>query len=118
MREHKGQTDVLRTHPNAQDKPAILRTGLVLPKDKPMMLDLLVSHAVSADWQLVVKANGEVLHDQLIDEKLTQSQRGYASVRVSLSKFAGQKVYLEVLNQSNNWASEFAFWKRVALVEE
>ena len=118
MREHKGQTDVLRTHPNAQDKPAILRTGLVLPKDKPMMLDLLASHAVSADWQLVVKVNGEVIHDQLIDEKLTQSQRGYASVRVSLSKFAGQKVYLEVLNQSNNWASEFAFWKRVALVEE
>ena len=118
MREHKGQTDVLRTHPNAQDKPAILRTGLVLPKDPPMSLDLLVSHAVSADWQLVVKANGEVIHDQLIDEKLTQSQRGYASVQVSLSKFAGQKVYLEVLNQSNNWSSEYAYWKRVTIVEE
>ena len=118
MREYKGQTDVLRTHPNAPDKPAILRTGLVLPKDQPMVLDLLVSHAVAADWQLVVKANGEVIHNQLIDEKLTQPQRGYASVQVSLSKFAGQKVYLEVLNQSNKRSSEYAFWKRVAIVEE
>ena len=118
LREHNGQTDVLRTHPNAQDKPAILRTALVLPRDKPMVVDLLVSHSPQADWQLVVKVNGEVLHDQLINEKLTFPQRGWASVQVPLTKFAGQKVYLEVLNQSNNWSNEHAFWKRVALVEE
>lgn len=118
MKEHMGQTDVLRTHPAAQDKPAVLRTGLVLPQDKPMMIDLLVSHLPQFDWQLVVKANGEVIHDQLIDGKLTQPQRGYASIQIPLTKFAGQKVCLEILNQSNNWSNEFAFWKRIALVEE
>ncbi len=118
MTEYNGQADALRTHPNAADKPAILRGGLVLPKDPPQALDILVSHQIGADFQLVVKANGEILHDQLIDTKLTLPQRGYASIQVSLAKFAGQKVYLEVLNQSNNWASEYAYWKRLEIVNE
>lgn len=118
LSEHMGQTDVLRTHPNAQDKPAIFRAGLVLPKETPQMLDLLVSHLATFDWQLVVKVNDAIIHEQLIDTKLTLPQRGYASIQVSLAKFAGQKVYLEVLNQSNNWSNEHAFWKRIEIVPE
>ena len=113
-----GQADVLRTHANAPDKPMTLRAGLVLPANRPMMLDLHVSHDPQADWQLVIRANGEVLHDQLIDEKLTLPQRGWATIQVDLSRFAGQKVLLEILNQSNNWQNETAYWKRIALVEK
>jgi hypothetical protein len=118
MTEHLGQADALRTHANAPDKPAIFRAGLVLPKDQPQRVDLLVSHQIGCDFQLVVKVNGEVLHDQLVDGKLTQPQRGYASVQVSLAKFAGQKVLIEVLNQSNNWSSEYAYWKRMEINPE
>ena len=118
LKEHAGQTDVLRTYPNAQDKPAIFRTGLTLPKDKPAMLDMHVTHYPMADWQLVVKVNGEVIHQELIDQKLTTPQKGWATIQVDLSKFAGQKVYLEVLHQSNNWSNEFAYWKRLAIVEK
>ncbi|MBS0206067.1 MAG: hypothetical protein JSS49_24505 [Planctomycetes bacterium] len=118
LKEHAGQTDALRTHPNAQDKPAIFRAGLTLPKDKPAMLDMHVSHSQQADWQLVVKVNGEVIHQELIDQKLTTPQRGWASIQVDLTRFAGQKVLVEVLNQSNNWNNEFAFWKRLAIVEK
>lgn len=114
---HNGQTDVLRTHANAPDKPMILKSGIVLPKDRPMMLDLHLSNQPQFDWQLVVRANGEVLHDQLIDDKLTMPQKGWATIQVDLSKFAGQKVLLEVLNQSNNWQNEIAFWKHIRLVE-
>lgn len=117
LKEHFGQTDVLRTHANAQDKPAIFRTGLTLPADKPKMVDLVVSHGYQTDWQLVVKVNGEVVHSELINDKLTLLQRGWASVQVDLSRFAGQKVYLEVLNQSNNWMGEYAFWKRMAIAD-
>jgi hypothetical protein len=117
LKEHAGQTDMLRTHPNSPDKPTVFRAGVVLP-EKPSMLDLLVTHYPQADWQLVVKANGEVIHDQLIDQKLTVPQKGWASVQVDLSKFAGKKVYLEVLNQSNKRSNEFAYWKRLAIVEK
>lgn len=116
--EHNGQTDVLRTHANAADKPLILHAGVDLPKDRPMMLDLHLTHQPQYDWQLVVRANGQVIHDQLIDEKLTTPQRGWATVQVDLSQFAGKKVLLEVLNQSNNWQTETAFWKRIELVEQ
>ncbi|MFO1042604.1 MAG: hypothetical protein U0941_12500 [Planctomycetaceae bacterium] len=118
LKEHAGQTDVLRLYPNAQDKPAILRAGLTLPKDKPTMLDMRVTHYPMADWMLVVKINGEVIHQELIDQKLTTPQKGWANIQVDLTKFAGQKVYVEVLNQSNNWSNEFAYWKRLAIVEK
>lgn len=118
LKEHAGQTDVLRTHPNAQDKPAIFRAGLILPKDKPAMLDMHVTHNPLADWQLVVKVNGEVIHQELIDQKLTTPQRGWATIQVDLSRFADKKVLIEVLNQSNNWTNEFAFWKRLEIVEK
>ncbi len=118
QKEIAGQTDVLRTHPNAPDKPAILRTGLMLPKDKPAMLDMHVTHYPQASWQLVVKVNGEILHQELIDEKLTVPQKGWATVQVDLSKFAGQKALIEVLNQSNNRPNEYAYWKRLAIVDK
>jgi hypothetical protein len=88
-----------------------------LPKDRPMMLDLHVTHQLDCDWQLVVRANGEVMIDQLIDSKLTIPQRGWATIQIDLGKFAGQNVLLEVLNQSNNWQNESAFWKRIELVD-
>jgi hypothetical protein len=116
--EHRGQTDLLRTHANAADKPTIFHAAVVLPKDRPMMLDLHVTHQPLCDWQLVVRANGQVLYDQLIDEKLTTPQRGWATIQVDLAKFAGQKVLLEVLNQSNNWQNETSFWKRLELVDQ
>lgn len=116
--EQSGQTDVLRTHANEADKPLILHAAAALPKDRPMMLDLHLTHHPQYDWQLVVRANGQVIHDQLIDEKLTTPQRGWATIQVDLSKFAGQKVLLEVLNQSNNWQTETAYWKRIELVEQ
>ena len=116
--EQNGQTDVLRTHANAPDKPLVLRAGVVLPKDRKMMLDMHVTHPLNCDWQLVVRANGQVIHDQLINEKLTTPQRGWATIQIDLEKFAGQKVLLEVLNQSNNWQNETAFWKRIDLVEQ
>lgn len=118
MKEHAGQTDALRTHPNAADKPAIFHAGVTLPKDKPAMLDMHVSHFPQSDWQLVVKANGEVIHNERIDQKLTLPQRGWASIQIDLSRFAGQKVFLEVLNQSNGRPNEFAFWKRMAIVDK
>jgi hypothetical protein len=117
MKEHAGQLDALRTYPIAKDKPCVLRSAVRLPADKGSYLDLLVSHLPKSDWQLVVKANGAVIHEQLIDDALTTPQRGWASIQVDLAQFAGQKVLLEVLNQSNDWKSETAFWKRVTIEE-
>jgi hypothetical protein len=117
LREHAGQVDALRTSPVDQDTPCILRAAVALPADKACYLDARVSHVPQHDWRLVVKANGEAIHDQLIHDALTTPQRGWASVQIDLSRFAGQKVLLEVLNQSNDARNETAYWKRLTIEE-
>lgn len=114
-REHQGQVGGWQTHPEQQDKPLILRTVHQFPADRPQELDLLVSHQPGSDFQLLVRVNHEVLLDQLIDQELTQPQRGWASLTVDLSKFQGQTVLVEVLNASNNWSNEHAVWKRLEI---
>lgn len=115
LREHMGQSGAWQTHPHDQQRPFVFRTGLHLPIDKPRQLSLRVSHHPDRDWMLIVKANGEVIHQELINDVLTRPQKGWASITVDLSKFAGQKVLLEVLNASNDWSHEHAFWKRMAI---
>lgn len=117
MQEHAGQLDALRTQPIDANKPCVLRATLYLPAEKSQYLDLRVSHVPMHDWKLIVKVNGEVVHEQLIDDALTIPQRGWASVQVGLEKFAGKKVLLEVLNQANDARNETAYWKRVAIEE-
>jgi len=114
-REHLGQSDGWQTHPQDKDKPFVLRTGLHLPADRIQELDLRVSHQPQCDWRLVVRVNGERYFEKLINDDLTRPQRGWASLQVDLSKYRGQKVLLEVLNESNDWNSEHAIWKRVVL---
>jgi hypothetical protein len=114
-REHFGQSDGWQTHPKEKDQPFVLRTGLHLPNDVPQELDLRVSHQPQRDWRLVVQVNGQRIHEQLIDDQLTSPQRGWASLQVDLSVYRGQKVLLEVLNESNNWDNEHAIWKRVVV---
>jgi hypothetical protein len=63
-----------------------------------------------------VKANGEKLYDAIIGPKTTKN--GWADIDIELSKFAGQKVNLELHNQANNWAWEFAYWGRIEIVSE
>jgi hypothetical protein len=112
-----GQAGAWQTHPHDKDRPFVLRTGVHLPTDRPQQLSLHVSHNADKDWQLVVKANGETIHDQLINTDLTRPQRGWAAITVDLSKYRGQKVLLEVQNKSNDWSYEHAYWKRV-LIED
>jgi hypothetical protein len=114
-REHFGQSDGWQTHPIDQNQPFILRTGLVLPADRPQELDLRVSHAPQGDWRLVVRGNGQKIFETIVDEHLTRPQRGWASLQVDLSSFRGQKVLLEVLNESNDGKNDYGYWKRVVL---
>lgn len=116
FREFNGRPNVVRTHPPQHDRPCVLRSPLAIPKDKRTELRLTVSHHPKADWQLIVKAGGEKLHDSIIGEKSVKD--GWAAVAVDLSKFAGQRVVLEVLDQSNNNSSEFAYWGKIEVVSK
>ncbi len=116
LKEHQGKTNVLRTHPKDQKTPAVLRTAVVLPKDRKSRLELEVHRHPEGDWNLIVLANGEKLQETLINKD--NANEKWMAVSVDLSKFAGRPVLLEVRNAPNNWQYEDAYWSRLQLKTE
>jgi hypothetical protein len=116
LKEHQGNTNVLRTHPKDQKTPAVLRSAVILPAGKNSRLELEVHRHAEGDWNLIVLANGEKLQETLINKD--NANEKWASVSVDLSKFAGQPVLLEVQNAPNNWQNEDAYWSRIAIIEQ
>lgn len=113
--EHQGRQNIVRTHPVDQGKPCVLRAALIPSAGQKTALKLTASHAPAGDWQLIVKANGEEIHNSLVGESTVTE--GWLDLALDLSRFAGQKVLLEVHNHPNNWAGEAAYWERVEVVE-
>ncbi|MBS0265079.1 MAG: hypothetical protein JSS02_24320, partial [Planctomycetes bacterium] len=113
-REYQGKRKVLRTHPPAQGKPCVLRAPVKIPAGKRAELKLTVSHFPGANWQLVVFANGEKLHESLIAAETTKE--GWADFTIDLSKFAGHNVHLELHNHPNDWSNEYAYWHKAEVV--
>jgi len=116
LKKFQGRERVVRTHPPEQGKPCILRSPVVVPADKHTELKLSVAHHPQSDWQLLVFANGEKLHDSLV--AAATAPEGWADLSVDLSRFAGHNIVLEVHNHPNNWSNEFAYWARVEVVTE
>ncbi len=85
-----------------------------MPANKQTRLFLDVAYWPDGDWQLTVKANGQTLHDSIIGPNTNRNR--WAVIDVDLSKFAGSKVNLELLNQANGWNREHAYWGRIAIV--
>ena len=114
LKTFQGKPRVVRTHPPAQGQPCILRSPVTVVAGKKTELRMTVAHHPQADWQLLVFANGEKLHDALIAANTTQE--GWADVVIDLSRFAGRNIVLEVHNHPNNWASEYAYWQRLEVI--
>ncbi len=112
----RGRATVVRTHPPEQGKPCILRSAVRVPADKHTELRLSASYHPQRDWQLLVFANGEKLHDSLVAE--STAKEGWVDVTVDLSRFAGKNIVLEVHNHPNDWSDEIAYWSRVELVSQ
>lgn len=114
--EFRGHDNVLRTHPISRDKPCALSTKLTPPADKKTKLVLDVSHDPRGDWRLVVRGNGQRMADEMVSKDTTTN--GWRTITVDLSKFAGQELKLDLVNQANDWAWEFGYWGSARIVSE
>jgi hypothetical protein len=117
LKEFRGRSSVLRTHPVKQGTPCVLRSTIDVPAGKRTKLLLSVSHDPKGDWQLIVRADGKTLHEMLVS-KSTTAPDGWADVTVDLSSLAGKSVKLELHNHPNNWAFEHAYWGGIRLVSD
>jgi hypothetical protein len=113
---HFGHPRALRTHSEDRKTPCVLRSTLDLPANQSARLVLAVSHHPQGDWRLVVRANGRVLHSEIIGAKTTKN--GWKEIAVDLSEFAGRKVNLELLNEANDSRWDNGYWGRIAIVTE
>jgi hypothetical protein len=87
-----------------------------VPRGKRTHLDLEVAHDPQGDWQLVVRANGKTLHEELVGPSTTK--KGWKIVSIDLSQFSGETVRLELLNQANGWSWEFGYWGKIQVTSE
>ena len=109
--EFAGRPAVLRTHPVSEEQPCKLHRQLVVPAEGKTILALDVAPDPQGDWRLVVKANGTVLHDSIVNA--SSLKKGWKHVEADLTPFAGKPVFLELENRANNWAWEYGYWGKV-----
>jgi putative membrane-bound dehydrogenase-like protein len=114
--EYRGRDNVLRTHPISRDKPCALSMKLTPPAEKKTKLILDVSHDPRGDWRLVVRGNGQRMADEMISKETCPN--GWRTLTIDLSKFAGQELKLDLVNQANDWAWEFGYWGGARIVSE
>jgi putative membrane-bound dehydrogenase-like protein len=109
--EFAGRRNVLMTHPYDGQKPAALVRALVLPPDSKATLRFAVAAHEQGDWELRVKADGELLHRQTVKH----SGPRWQEVKLNLEALAGRRVVLRLENAANNWEWEFGYWADLSL---
>jgi hypothetical protein len=109
--EFAGRRNVLMTHPYDEKKPAALVRSLVLPPDSKATLRFSVAAHEQGDWELRVKADGELLLKQTVKH---DGQR-WQEVKLNLNALAGRRVVLRLENAANNWLWEFGYWADLTL---
>ena len=114
--ELRGRQNVLVTHPLSPEIGCVLSRTVSLPASRKSTLKLVVGHDPRGDWDLIVRANGEQLLRKTIGPDTTSL--GWAQVVVDLSRFAGQTVKLELVNEATGWYFEAAYWSEISLQSE
>jgi hypothetical protein len=116
LREWQGRQQIVRTMPPSKEKPCVLKAPVSVRKGKTTVLNLSAGRYPEGDWQLIVRAAGQEVFRSMVDANT--AKEGWLDQEVDLSRFAGQNIVLEVLNEATGWNYEHAFWQRLEIVEK
>lgn len=115
-REFQGRQNVVRTLPPAKDRACILKSPVsVRPKAKTMLRVSAGRHP-EGDWQLIVRVQGQELLRTMVDASTAKD--GWLDRDVDLTRFGGQNIVVEVLNEATGWNYEHAYWDSLEIVEQ
>jgi len=112
----RGKKNVFLTHPLKRQVGCTLWRTLEVPANQKTMLNLVIGHHEQGDWTLLIKVNDREVLSQAIGESTTQD--GWRSVSLDLSRYAGQNIKLDLVNQPSGWAFEAAYWAQIDIVSE
>ena len=102
--------NVLVTHPPKKGEPVILSRNVKIPEGDPR-LTIKVANALSGDFRLVVKVDGELALETDVGGKLSE----FRMYTVGLSPYRGKTVKLELFNQPTGWSNEAAYWGEITV---
>ncbi len=54
--------------------------------------------------------------DEMISKETCPN--GWRTLTIDLSKFAGQELKLDLVNQANDWAWEFGYWNGAKIISD
>ena len=109
--DYAGRHNVLMTHPFDLKKPSALVRRIAVPTGRAMSLKFAVTAHDKGDWQLRVRVEGSVVHE----EKVGPGAEHWQEVAVDLGKFAGKEVTVRLENAANDWSYEFGYWSNLRL---
>ncbi len=113
FREVRGRKNVLVTHPLNPDIGCVISRTVRLPPGKRSVLRLVVGHDPRGDWNLAVRVDGQQLLRKPIGPETTTV--GWTEIFVDLSRYAGELVKLELVNEPTGWHYEGAYWAEISL---
>jgi len=116
LRQFQKRQNVVRTVPPSKEKPCVLRTPVSVSKGRKTVLNLSAGRYPEGDWQLIVRAADQEVFRSMVDANT--AKEGWLDKEVDLSRFAGQNIIVEVLNEATGWHYEHAFWQRLEIVEQ
>ena len=102
--------------PPSKEKACILKATISVRKGKKTLLKISAGRHPEGDWQLIVRAAGQELLRSMVDANT--AKEGWLDQDVDLSRFAGQNIVVEVLNEATGWSYEHGYWHRLEIIEE
>jgi hypothetical protein len=116
--DFSGRKGVWHTHPPGENSAFKWRRTAWLDLNRKYSLYMDVAaeggHPLR-DWLLIVKVDGEELHNEAIDSPF------WKTIKVDLSRFSGRMVTFELWNSTGGmwpWLGEHAYWDQVRIVPE
>ena len=109
--EYRGKNPVFMTHPLNQKVGCTLTKTIEVPAQGETTVKIMVANDNRGDFLLIVKADGKEQLEQTIGPDTVKD--GWAEIDVDVSPFAGKTIKVELINQSNGWSWEAAYWAKV-----
>jgi hypothetical protein len=79
---------------------------------------LVVSHEPKGAWNLGVRANGQSLHQALIQADAPDDSPRWQTIAIDLTPLAGQQAAIELHSAAAGDRPSAAYWAQIELVSE
>lgn len=112
----RGKKNVFLTHPLKRRVGCRIWRTLEVPSGKKTSLNLVVGHHERGDWVLLIKINDREVLRQPIGPDTARD--GWRNVTFDLSKYAGQNIKLDLVNEPSGWAFEAGYWAEIEIVSQ